>query len=84
MQAGGPRDQAQYYVGRIPYLRAVVKASKTDEDKLIYDKQVIDSLVAALRTGQYPQGRRCWRRSSARAASSARTRPTASSASTSP
>ena len=54
---GGPREQAQYYVGRIRFLRAVVKASKTDEDKLIYDKQVIDSLVEALRTGAYPQGR---------------------------
>jgi thiol-disulfide isomerase/thioredoxin len=57
MLAGGPRDRAQYYVGRIPYLRAVVRASKAAEDRLIYDKQVVDSLVAALRTGEYPQGR---------------------------
>ena len=57
LMQGGPRDKAQYYVGRIPYLRAVVKASKTAEDKLIYNKQVVDSLVAALRTGDYPQGR---------------------------
>ena len=57
LMQGGPRDRAQYYVGRIPHLRAVVKASKSPEDKLIYDKQVVDSLVGALRTGQYPQGR---------------------------
>ena len=57
LQAGEPREKARYYVGRIPCLRAVVKASKSDEDKLIYNKQVVDSLVAALRTGQYPQGR---------------------------
>ena len=57
MQAGGPREKARYYVGRIAYLRAVVKASKADDEKLIYDKQVVDCLVAALRTGQYPQGR---------------------------
>ena len=42
------------------YLRAVVKASKTAEDKLIYDKQVVDCLVAALRTGEYPQVATCW------------------------
>ena len=56
MQAGA-REKAQYYTGRVRFLRAVVKASKTDEDKLIYDKQVIDSLVEALRTGAWPQGR---------------------------
>ena len=55
-----------------------------DEDKLIYDKQVVDSLVAALRTGQYPQGASRWIRSSPPGASWARTRPTASSAPTSP
>ena len=43
------------------YLRAVVKASKTAEDKLIYNKQVVDSLVAALRTGALSAGARgCW------------------------
>jgi thiol-disulfide isomerase/thioredoxin len=57
MQAGGPRDKAQYYTGRVRYLRAVVSALKSDEEKLIYDKQVVDCLVEALRTGAYPQGR---------------------------
>jgi thiol-disulfide isomerase/thioredoxin len=57
MQSGTPRDRARYYIGRISHLRAVVKASKGDEDKLIYDKQIVDCLVEALRTGAYPQGR---------------------------
>jgi thiol-disulfide isomerase/thioredoxin len=38
-------------------LQVVVKAFKTDEDKLSYHKQVVDSLVAALRSGHYPQGK---------------------------
>ncbi len=57
VQAGTPRERARYYLDRIPYLRAVVKASKNDEDRLGYEKQVVDCLVTALRTGEYPQGR---------------------------
>jgi len=57
IQAGAPRERARYYLDRVAFLRAVVKASKSDEDKLIYDKQVVDALVEALRTGAYPQGR---------------------------
>jgi thiol-disulfide isomerase/thioredoxin len=57
MQGGGPRDRAQYYTGRVRYLRAVVSALKSEEEKLIYDKQVVDCLVEALRTGAYAQGR---------------------------
>ena len=44
----------------------MVKASKTDDDRLIYDKQVVDCLVAALRTGVYPQGRESLEKSVAR------------------
>jgi len=55
---GGKREIAQYHVGRIPLLQAVVKASKNAEDQLSYNKQAVDSLVAALRTGFYPQGRK--------------------------
>ena len=47
---GGKAEIAKYHVGRIPRLRAVVKASKSAEDQLSYNKQVVDSLVAALRT----------------------------------
>ena len=35
-----------------------MKASKNAEDQLNYNKQVVDSLVAAFRTGLYPQGRK--------------------------
>ena len=54
---GGKTDIAKYHVGRIPRLRAVVKASKTADEQLNYNKQVVDSLVAALRTENYPEGR---------------------------
>jgi thiol-disulfide isomerase/thioredoxin len=57
LQSGQERDIARYHVGRIGHLQAVVKAFKSDEDKLSYNKQVVDSLVAALRSGAYPQGR---------------------------
>ena len=35
-----------------------MKASKNAEEQLGYNKQVVDSLVAALRTGHYPEGRK--------------------------
>ncbi len=35
----------------------MVASCKTPDEKLIYDKQVVDSLVAAVRTDEYPQGR---------------------------
>ena len=57
LQSPERRDHAKYHIGRIPHLQAVVKASKNDEDRLSYNKQVVDSLVAALRSGFYPQGR---------------------------
>ena len=56
LQAASREKVAQYHVGRIPLLRAVVKASKIPRTSSAYNKQVVDSLVAALRTGDYPQG----------------------------
>jgi thiol-disulfide isomerase/thioredoxin len=47
---------AQYHVGRVPLLNAVVKAAKGDDEPLTYKKQIIDSLVAAVQTGLYPNG----------------------------
>jgi thiol-disulfide isomerase/thioredoxin len=58
LQTGEKRDLAQYHVGRIPLLSAVTKASKNAEDQLNYSKQGVDSLVAAMRSGHYPQGRK--------------------------
>jgi peroxiredoxin len=52
------KDVARFHVGRIPYLRAVVKVSKDADDQLNYNKQIVDGLAAAYQTGQYPQGRK--------------------------
>ena len=53
---GGKKEIAQFHVGRIPLLRAVVKVLKSPEDQLIYNKQIVDSLAAAYQTGVYPNG----------------------------
>ena len=58
LQAGKPEDVAKYNVGRVPLLRAVVKATKNPDEQLRFNKQVVDSLVGAYRTGLYPQGKK--------------------------
>jgi thiol-disulfide isomerase/thioredoxin len=56
LQLGGEKkDLAQFHVGRIPLLRAVEKEIKNPEEKLVYKKQVVDSLAAAYQTGFYPK-----------------------------
>ncbi|WP_406696808.1 redoxin domain-containing protein [Singulisphaera sp. Ch08] len=47
---------AQFHRGRIPLLQAVVKVAKTPEDRLIYNKQIVDSLAAAYQTGLFAAG----------------------------
>jgi len=58
LQTGQNDKIARYNVGRVPLLRGIVKASKNPDDQLNYNKQVVDSLVGALRTGLYPQGKK--------------------------
>jgi thiol-disulfide isomerase/thioredoxin len=58
LQTGDKQKIAQYHVGRIPLLRAVAKATTNPEEQLSYNKQVVDNLIAALRTGSYAQGRK--------------------------
>jgi thiol-disulfide isomerase/thioredoxin len=58
LQAGDKPSIARYYVNRIPLLRAIVEESKNEDEKLGYNKQVVDSLISALRSGQYPDGRK--------------------------
>jgi thiol-disulfide isomerase/thioredoxin len=58
LQSGDKDKIAKYNVDRVPLLRAVVKASKSPEEQLSYNKQVVDSLVAAFRTGKWPQGKK--------------------------
>ena len=55
-EGGGKKELAQFHVGRIPLLRAVVKVTKDPEDQLVYNKQVADSLAAAYQTGFYTSG----------------------------
>jgi thiol-disulfide isomerase/thioredoxin len=55
---GDRRDLARYHVSRVPLLSAVIKALKAEDEQLSYNKQVVDSLVAAYRSGAYPQGRK--------------------------
>jgi len=53
---GGKKELAQFHVGRIPLLRAVIKTVKGEDDRLTYEKQVVDSLAAAYQTGLFPNG----------------------------
>lgn len=53
---GEKKEIAQFHVGRIPKLRAVVKASKLADEQLTYNKQIVESLAAAYQTGLYPEG----------------------------
>jgi thiol-disulfide isomerase/thioredoxin len=53
---GDKRKLAEFYRGRIPLLRKVVTLSANDDDALIYNKQIADSLAAAYQTDLYPSG----------------------------
>lgn len=47
---------ARFHVDRIPLLRAIANVAAKPEDKLLYDKQAIDSLAAAYQSGKFPAG----------------------------
>jgi thiol-disulfide isomerase/thioredoxin len=49
-------DVAQYHYKRIALLRDALKLATTDDDRLNYNKQVVDSLAAAYQTGLYAAG----------------------------
>jgi hypothetical protein len=53
-----PRDLATYYVKRVDLLRKVAAAAGPPQspDRLLYERQVVDSLAAAYQTGGYPAG----------------------------
>lgn len=53
---GDKKDLVHFHVKLIPLLRAVVKAAKSPEDQLVYNKQIADSLAAAYQTGFFPKG----------------------------
>ncbi|MGO9467699.1 MAG: redoxin family protein [Isosphaeraceae bacterium] len=56
-RGGEPEKIVKYHLSRITHLRAIVKAAPTVDEKLNYNRQVVDSLIGALRTGLYPQGK---------------------------
>jgi thiol-disulfide isomerase/thioredoxin len=56
LTGGDKKAIAQYHLGRVPLLRGVIKASKAPEESLSYNRQVVDSLVAAIQTGLFPAG----------------------------
>jgi len=58
MAAGDKKQVAKFHLDRVPLLRAVVKAAKEAVDQSSYNKQIVDSLVAAYQTGNWAQGRK--------------------------
>ncbi|MFM1802398.1 MAG: Thiol-disulfide oxidoreductase ResA [Planctomycetota bacterium] len=55
LTSGNRQEAARYHVSRVPVLKAVMQAA-SDTDKIIYLKQIVDSLTAAAQTGQYNDG----------------------------
>jgi hypothetical protein len=56
LTGGDKRKVGEFYVGRIPLIRNVIKLTTKPEDRLAYNRQVADSLAAAYQTGLYPKG----------------------------
>ena len=57
--AGGAekRETAAVHLKRVPLLKAVGATAKDPDERLNYEKQAVDSLVAAFQTGAWPKGR---------------------------
>lgn len=55
--AGEKRETAGVHLKRVPLLKGVAAAAKDAEEKLNYEKQAVDSLVAAYQTGAWSKGR---------------------------
>lgn len=55
LTSGNRQDTAKYHVSRVPVLRAVMEAA-SNTDKIVYLRQIVDSLAAAAQTGQYDDG----------------------------
>jgi thiol-disulfide isomerase/thioredoxin len=59
LMSGGPKEQAQFHVGRVGPLNKIVKAAEAAGDLKIaldHQKLIVDSLAAAYATGQYQPG----------------------------
>ncbi len=57
VQSGQKEKIARYQHDRIKLLRAVANTAKNPEDAINYNKQVVDSLFAAVRTGLFSEGK---------------------------
>jgi thiol-disulfide isomerase/thioredoxin len=58
LQSGEKDKTARFHVGRVSLLHDIAKKCKNPEERLNYNKQAVDSLIAAYRTGLYSQGRK--------------------------
>jgi peroxiredoxin len=58
LQSGNKDEMVKYHVDRVPFLRAVVKASKNPDEQNRFNRQVVDSLIAAYRTGRWSKGKK--------------------------
>lgn len=54
---GEKRETASVHLKRVPLLKGVAAAAKDAEERLNYEKQAVDSLVAAYQTGAWSKGR---------------------------
>lgn len=55
LENADPKAVAKYHYDRVQLLREVVKAAGAD-DRLAYEKEIVNSLAAAYQTGEYPDG----------------------------
>ncbi|WP_337173065.1 redoxin family protein [Paludisphaera sp.] len=55
--AGERRDIAAVHLKRVPLLKGVGAAAKDADERLSYEKQAVDSLIAAFQTGAWAKGR---------------------------
>ncbi len=53
--SGNRQDIARYHVSRVPVLKQVMQ-SAPEADKIVYLRQIVDSLAAASQTGAYADG----------------------------
>ncbi len=55
LSSGNRQDIARYHVSRVPVLKTVMQ-SAPEADKIVYLRQIVDSLAAASQTGAYEDG----------------------------
>jgi thiol-disulfide isomerase/thioredoxin len=56
LTSGDKTKLAQFYHDRIPLLNKLVELTTNPDEKLVYSRQIADSLAAAYQTGLFPKG----------------------------